>query len=204
MDTAQTAWIIEARRGNPDAAGRLVEEFHARIYAFLRRHSGTDSDAVELTQRTFCRAWAGFPGFAGRSSVSAWLHGIAYRTYVDWLRTEGRGESRSEEWWNLLADDRPTPDKLAADGDDASVVYRAVDRLDPTLRETIHLHYFQGLTLEETATALEIATSTVKYRVRQALAKLQRSLESSPHVPSPTASLPDSLIPLSPKRPANN
>jgi RNA polymerase sigma factor (sigma-70 family) len=49
-----------------------------------------------------------------------------------------------------------------------------VDRLDPDLRESIHLHYYQGLTLQETADAMDVATSTVKYRLRQALDKLQR------------------------------
>ena len=44
------------------------------------------------------------------------------------------------------------------------------------LRETIHLHYYQGLTLQETADAMGVATSTVKYRQRQALSELQQKL----------------------------
>ena len=165
-----------ARRGDTEAAGRLVGEFHARVYAFLRRLSGSDADAVELTQRAFCRAWASLAGFAGRSSVSSWLHGIAYRTYVDWLRAERRNIALPDEWWLALPDPSRGPDLVVADADAGAAVYAAVDRLESTLRETVHLHYYQGLTLEETASALEIATSTVKYRIRQALAELQRSL----------------------------
>ena len=56
------------------------------------------------------------------------------------------------------------------------VVYTLVDKLDAELRETVHLHYYQGLTLQETADAMGTATSTVKYRLRQALAKLQDEL----------------------------
>ncbi len=165
-----------ARRGDTEAAGRLVGEFHARIYGFLRRLSGSDADAVELTQRTFCRVWTSLPAFAGRSSVSSWMHGIAYRTYVDWLRAERRGVQVPDAWWLALPDASRGPDLVVADADDAAAAYAAVDRLEPALRETIHLHYYQGLTLDETATSLEIATSTVKYRVRQALAELQRGL----------------------------
>jgi len=51
-----------------------------------------------------------------------------------------------------------------------------VDRLDPDLRDTVHLHYYQDLTLQETADAQGVATSTVKYRLRQALAELQKKL----------------------------
>jgi RNA polymerase sigma factor (sigma-70 family) len=57
-------------------------------------------------------------------------------------------------------------------------VYANVDALDPELRETIHLHYYQELTLQETADALGIAASTVKYRLRQALEQLQKKLQS--------------------------
>ena len=49
-----------------------------------------------------------------------------------------------------------------------------MDALDADVRATVHLHYYQGLTLQETADALGIATSTVKYRLRQALADLQK------------------------------
>jgi hypothetical protein len=76
MNDPASEWMEAARRGDPDAAARLVDGFHARIYAFLRRLAGSDTNAVELTQRTFCRAWESLAGFAGRSSVSSWLHGI--------------------------------------------------------------------------------------------------------------------------------
>ena len=46
--------------------------------------------------------------------------------------------------------------------------------LDAEVRDTVHLHYYQELTLQETADALGVATSTVKYRLRQALAQLQK------------------------------
>jgi DNA-directed RNA polymerase specialized sigma24 family protein len=48
--------------------------------------------------------------------------------------------------------------------------------LPAELRETVHLHYYQELTIQETADALGIATSTVKYRVRQALHDLEQKL----------------------------
>jgi RNA polymerase sigma factor (sigma-70 family) len=49
-----------------------------------------------------------------------------------------------------------------------------VDALDADVRATVHLHYYQDLSLRETAEALGIATSTVKYRLRQALDQLQK------------------------------
>jgi DNA-directed RNA polymerase specialized sigma24 family protein len=44
-----------------------------------------------------------------------------------------------------------------------------VERLEPERKEAVHLHYYQGLSIKDTADVLEVATSTVKYRLREAL-----------------------------------
>ena len=53
--------------------------------------------------------------------------------------------------------------------DSARYLYALVERLEEGVKEVVHLHYYQGLSLSETAEALGIATSTVKYRLREAL-----------------------------------
>jgi RNA polymerase sigma-70 factor, ECF subfamily len=174
MDLDANRVLEKARRGDTNAASDLIELFYARIYAFLRRFSGNDADAEDLTQRTFSRVWQSLGTFAGRSTVSSWIHGIAYHVYVDWRRAQRSAEPRSDEWWSLRPDSGARPDEAAAQADLSMSVYAFVDRLAPDLRDTIHLHYYQGLTIEETADALGIATSTVKYRQRQALAELQK------------------------------
>jgi RNA polymerase sigma factor (sigma-70 family) len=51
-----------------------------------------------------------------------------------------------------------------------------VDQLDEDKRHVVHLHYYQGLSLRETAKVLNIATSTVKYRLREVLKTLRVKL----------------------------
>ena len=176
--------LVEAvRHGDPHAAAALVERFYERIYAFLRRVAGSEAVAADLTQVTFTRVWAALPGFAGRSNLGAWLHGIAHHVYQDWRRREGRLEWRPDAWWLERADTAPTPDRLAACADLAVTLYAAVDRLEPDLRETVHLHYYQGLTIEETAAALDVASSTVKHRLRRAVQELQACLSDPAEKP---------------------
>lgn len=163
-----------ARNGNAAAAAELIELFYARVYAFLRRLAANDADAADLTQRTFSRVWQALPTFAGRSSVSSWMHSIAYHVYVDWRRADRRAEPRSNEWWATRPAPEALPDELVAHTDMAAAVYSSVDELGPDLRYTVQLHYYQDLTLQETADTMGVATSTVKYRLRQALAELQR------------------------------
>jgi len=183
MDLDANQLRTAARHDNQAAVIQLIERFYERIYAFLRRLAGNDADAADLTQRTFGRVQQALPSFAGRSSVASWIHGIAYHIYVDWRRANRRTEPRSDEWWAARASSEPSPAELAARSDLARTLYACVDRLDADLRESVHLHYYQGLTLQETADAMDVATSTVKYRLRQAVDELQRKLSADPAGP---------------------
>ena len=177
METDANQLVERARCGNRAAAAELIELFYERIYAFLRRLAATnDADAADLTQRTFSRVWQALPGFAGRSSVASWMHSIAYHVYVDWRRADRHSEPRSQEWWAARPAPEATPDEIVAHTDLAAAVYGSVDELEPDLRHTVQLHYYQDLTLQETADAMGVATSTVKYRLHNALAELQRKL----------------------------
>ena len=69
--------IQRAGNGDRTAAGQLINQFHARIYAYQSRLTGDTHDAEDLTQQTFTKAWQSLGKFEGRSSVTAWLHGIA-------------------------------------------------------------------------------------------------------------------------------
>lgn len=181
--------------GEEALARQWIEEFHPRIYAYLRRLTGHDTEAADLTQRTFTQAWRSLPSFQGRSSPASWLHGIAYHLFVDWLRARRPTDERGPEWWAALPAEGPGPDELAASRDHAATVFAAVDRLEDELRDTLHLHYYQGLTIDETAEALGIASSTVKYRAREALSRLQRLLadESAPRPGTTTLTPPRRL-----------
>ncbi len=182
MSEPATELIEAACRGDESAATQLVELSYGRIYAFLRRLTANEADAADLTQRTFSRMWQALPTFAGRSSVASWIHGIAYHVYVDWRRTNRHVEARSNEWWANCPSTEVSPDQIVDRRDLQDRVYATVDELDAELRETVHLHYYQDLSLEETATALGVAASTVKYRLRSALAKLQRHLAADQRV----------------------
>jgi RNA polymerase sigma-70 factor (ECF subfamily) len=192
MQTDANQLVNNSQRGDKAAAIELVKLYYERIYAFLRRLCGSVEDAEDLTQHTFARVWQSLPRFEGRSSVTSWIHSIAYHVYVDWRRVDHASERRSDEWWSDRPAPQDGPDTLAARNDLAAVLYATVDRLDPDVRDTVHLRYYQGLTIEETAAALGVATSTVKYRLRQALDQLQRQFgprATSQQFPSPSGIL---------------
>src|SRR2546430_5112902 len=127
MEWAGQRLVDAIRSGEETAAAQLIHLYYQRVYAFLRRLSGNESDAADLTQRTFGRLWQALPTFAGKSSLSSWIHGIAYHIYVDWRRAEKPSEPQSEEWWASRPATDSAPDEIVARTDFSARLYALVD-----------------------------------------------------------------------------
>jgi len=170
-----------AKAGDLAAAAQLVELHYEKVYAFLRRLCGSDEDAADLTQKTFSKVWTALGSYEGRSSFSTWIHGIGRNVYLDWRRKGNRLDAQSDEWWESCAVDGLSPFEDAARSDEAARLHRLVAKLDEENRAVIHLHYYQGFSLKETADVLEVGVSTVKNRLRESLDFL-RAQEPKPNL----------------------
>lgn len=170
MTTADPNILVErARAGDLAAASELLTMFYQSVFAYLRRLCANEQDAADLTQKTFAKGWQSLGSYEARSRFSTWLHGIAYHVYVDWRRQHHPADAQTDAWWEARVTDGLNPFEDTADRELAHQVYRWVDQLDEEKKQTVHLHYYQGLSLQETAETLGIAASTVKYRLREAL-----------------------------------
>jgi RNA polymerase sigma-70 factor (ECF subfamily) len=149
----------------------------------MRRLCGSNQNAEDLTQQTFLKVWASLDSFAGRSTFSTWLYRIAYNTYIDWRRRKtGQSRCRPDHWWSELEDENPDPLSNAAGRQLARWLYEAVDQLDDDKKQVVHLHYYQGLSLRETALILDVSTSTVKYRLREVFKVLRTKIDVDQNV----------------------
>jgi len=185
MDSRVENLCKRAKSADKNAACELLEIYHSDIFAYLRRLCGNRQDAEDLTQQTFLKVWSSLDRFAGRSEFSTWLHTIAHNTYVDWRR-RGPGGVRNypDPWWGECIDTNPGPFADVADRQMAQRLYEAVDQLDDDMRHMVHLHYYQQLSIRQTAKVLNVATSTVKHRLREVLRILRIRLgveESEPN-----------------------
>lgn len=178
-DSEARHWCSRAAAGDREAAGELLRAFHVPIHAYLRRLATRDADAADLTQITFVKVWQSLGRFQGASSVSTWMHRIAYCTYIDWRRRSRPGDARDEAWWERLPAAGPPPSDQAADLDTARNIHAAVDRLPEEERQAVHLHYYQNLTLAESAEVMALPLSTLKYRLRSALGRLRDDLPAT-------------------------
>jgi len=165
-----------AKRGDRKAADELLKMFYQDIFSYLQRLCGHRADAEDLTQETFSKVWVSLSDFRGQSRFSTWAYRIAFNTYLDWQRKKGRVQSVSGRWWKECVDHNPGPFASAADRNEALRLYEVIEQLDEAKRLVVHLHYYQGLSLSQTAVVLNVATSTVKYRLREVLKYLRSEL----------------------------
>jgi RNA polymerase sigma-70 factor (ECF subfamily) len=178
MDRRVRSLCKRAARADREAACELLELHYPEVFAYLRRLCGSNQDAEDLTQQTFLKVWSSLNGFAGRSRFSTWLYRIAHNTYVDWQRGRATcARNASDPWWRGRTDGRASPSADVASWQLAQRLYEAVDQLDEDKRHVVHLHYYQGLSIRETARVLAIATSTVKYRLREVFKVLRTRVD---------------------------
>jgi RNA polymerase sigma-70 factor (ECF subfamily) len=173
-------WLVQRILSGDKAAGeQFVIEHYEAIFRFLRNLTGSKEDAEDLTQQTFLRAWEALPSFRGDSSLSTWLHSIAYREYTHWLR------SRRE--FVPLDEIVDMPDEQANQNLEAVLLRWAIYRLDPEHREVFVLYYVQGFSVSEIAKIIGVPAGTVKSRLFFARQKLRELL--SDVIPEPVRAM---------------
>jgi len=180
VEPARDADLLEGfRRGDPDAQRELFERYRDRVYAIAHRFlKGDDEAARDATQEVFVKLFRSGATFRRDAQFPTWLYRIVANTCMDELRRRRR---------LLLFGDLPDalhpttapegPGMMQAD------VAAAVARLSPPLRLAVLLRYFEDLSYEEIAEALDSTTGTIASRLHRAHAILARELAA--HAPSP-------------------
>ncbi|SIT12261.1 RNA polymerase sigma-70 factor, ECF subfamily [Alicyclobacillus vulcanalis] len=166
-------------RGQRDALEALYDRFARLVYGFAYRVTGNASHAEEIVQDVFVKVWRQAHAYNPTlGKVSTWLLTIARRSAIDLHRRERRQQHESgEEWFPVLPDHAPTPDRLAEQSDLRSRLRQALGKLPEEQRQVVEWMYFQGYTQNEIAEHFGWSLGTVKSRARLAMQKLRDELQ---------------------------
>lgn len=162
--------VERARRGEMAAFEELVMRYADRLYASLRRFGLDDTEAQEVAQETFLRAWRGLAGFRGGSAFFTWLYRIGFNEGQRRLARRPRaGAVVSEEERPLdeIADARPGPASKAETEELRGALGGALRELPAELRAPVVLRDVEGLSTREAATVLELSEAAFKSRLHR-------------------------------------
>jgi RNA polymerase sigma-70 factor (ECF subfamily) len=180
MADVEEGRLVElAGSGDRDASSELVRRYRDRIYRTIQRFTRNQSDADDLFQETFLRAFRDLPTFGRRSKFYTWVYRIAVNQCLNFLKKKGK-EMGGEELVDKLIDDRRpalgSPESSAAAGELKDQLIAAIDSLPILYRTCFTLVVFQGMTHGQAAGVLGCSEKTVSWRMHKARKMLQAKL----------------------------
>ena len=164
----------KARGGDGQAFEELVRLYQKKIYGFLLRLSGSEEDAMELTQATFVKSWMAIRSFRGESSFRTYLYTIAANSWRNTLRDRSRRPSVDLEDIPLASDQSPHEEAEKSQRHDK--LWRVIGCLPQRQKEVVLLRIREGMPFEEAARIMGCSVGAAKANYHQAVKKLMREL----------------------------
>ncbi|HSN82655.1 MAG TPA: RNA polymerase sigma factor [Polyangiales bacterium] len=173
--------VSRAKAGDSEAFNELVRKYRPRVYALALHLTGQASDADDITQDAFLKAYAKLHEFEGRSEFFTWIYRIALHRALNAKRDSRRRRTVPLDDPRLIAavevDSHGDPERAVQLRDRYRALLEAFDRLSPLLQTTVVLTALQGLSYREAAIVLETTEGTIAWRVHEARRKIQNYLD---------------------------
>lgn len=163
--------VALAQSGDAQAFERLYRAQVGRIHSLARRMVGP-SEADELTQDVFVRAWQKLHTFRGEAAFGTWLHRLGVNVMLAYRGSLGaRRRYLDEDADPAVEAARPAPLELTLDFEGA------MERLPRGAKHVFVLHDVEGYKHQEIAEMLGITAGTSKAQLHRARMALRKHLE---------------------------
>jgi len=192
--------VARAKAGETAAFNELVRKYRPRVYALALHLTGQASDADDITQDAFLKAYHKLPEFEGRSEFFTWIYRITLHRALNAKRDRKRRRTVPIDDPRLVAavaaDAEGDPERATQLRDRYRALLEAFDRLTPLLQTTVVLTTLQGLSYKEAAVVLETTEGTIAWRIHEARRKMAGYLDTLEAGPARTKRRPmtDSAI----------
>ena len=183
--------ILRVQRGDKRAFDLLVVKYQQKVVNLISRYVRDSSEAQDVAQEAFIKAYRALPRFRGDSAFYTWLDRIAINTAKNHIVSQSRRppssgvETEVAEQMDagIRLQEHATPENFLLEEEIAQTVRQAIDDLPDDLRTAITLRELEGLSYEEIANTMSCPVGTVRsriFRAREAIdVRLKPLLESS-------------------------
>ena len=188
LDALGDAELVQlARERNGDAFRIIMQRNNQRLYRVARSVVQDDSEAEDVVQEAYVRAFGSLGQFRGDSSLATWLTRITLNEALGRLRRQrhmvdlevldaepsGKTQIIPFPLMPVAAD----PERAAAQRQIRNLIEGAIDDLPEIFRVVFVMRDVEGLSIEETADFLGMPPATVKTRLHRARLQLRRALD---------------------------
>ena len=182
---SDTDVVQSALKGDSTAFGKIVEAYQQSIYALVLSKIRDASQAQDLTQETFIRAYLNLESLTDPEKLGSWLAGIAVNVSYKWLERNRQLESLDEI---LEVEEPELSPAFGATITDTSMeevlqheemrqfLWRGIYTLDDSLREVIVLFYVRRMKCAEIAQFMGISEGTVRNRLHKGRKQLKKEM----------------------------
>lgn len=190
MELVESRIVKRAQKGDRLAFAELVELYKDKLYNLGYRMMGNPTEAEDVAQETFLRAYANLSTYNASHKFSTWIYRIATNLCIDRMRKKkadfsldaeldnGGEEGGSTLYGRIAAPDR-SPEEDVVRLETQEEVQRAIEALPENYRSAVILKYLHDLSLQEIADILEVPVTTVKTRIHRGREALRAVLQST-------------------------
>ncbi len=176
--------VLKVQQGDKAAFDLLVIKYQHRIIQLVNRYVKDPSEAQDVAQESFIKAYRALPNFRGDSAFYTWLYRIAINTAKNYLVSRTRRHSNyqvdvqdAEQVENApQLKGMDTPELLLMNDEIVDVIKEAIQKLPEEMKVAIMFREFEGLSYEEIAEAMECPVGTVRSRIFRAREAIDEKL----------------------------
>jgi len=181
MGVAEQELIRRSQAGDDGAHEEIFRRFVESVFATAYRLTGNRTDADDITQETFVRAFSAIGGFEGRSSFRTWLYRILLNAAHDHFRKSAKERARTyvrltEAEMAPATGVGASPPDVASAREERELLRAVLWELPEKQRVAVTLVYLDGMSCKEAAQVMEAREGTVYYWLHEGRKLLARRL----------------------------
>ena len=176
--------VLRVQQGDKSAFDLLVIKYQHKIIQLVNRYVKDPSEAQDVAQEAFIKAYRALGNFRGDSAFYTWLYRIAINTAKNYLVSRSR---RSSDYQVDIQDAEAlenapqlqgmeTPERLLLNQEIIDTIKTAIEKLPEEMRTAIMLREFEGMSYEEIAEAMDCPVGTVRSRIFRAREAIDNKL----------------------------
>ncbi len=177
--------VERVQRGDKVAFDLLVLKYQHKVVKLIMRYVRDPTEALDVSQEAFLKAYRALPKFRGDSAFYTWLYRIAVNTAKNHIVAMNRRpieydldlqESDGYEL-NVRLRNEDSPEKIAQRDELRQAVQSAIESLPDELRAAILFREIDGLSYEEIAHAMDCPVGTVRSRIFRAREAIDKTIQ---------------------------